>query len=226
MPAEVVDHLVASRPHEIPDRAWLVMFYSVALSKVTSGDSRDESVKKKLRSNLWLAFNDVRLLLEPNILSVLALVVMACYVEEFMTPSICWALVSKACVMLQALGITSWRLDLATRERRTMLFWRLNYLDKSLGLILCRPPTIHRTMASEIALPTLEQLLPPRPYSTSGTAVLFEAHYTNQMHLLSCVMADAWHCLYGKEGDKVQVVKQSLESWYRHATEVIVSPLH
>lgn len=122
--------------------------------------------------------------------------------------------------MLQAQGISGWRLDLATRQRRTVLFWRLNYLDKALGLILGRPLSIPRTTANETALPTLDQLLPSQSYSTSGTAVLFEAHYADQMHLLSRIMADAWHCLYGKDGDKVHSVKQSLDSWYSRATEV------
>ena len=200
------------------------MFYSVALSTSSSNNTSDGSTKAKLRSNLWLAFNDVRLLLEPSILSVLALVVMACYVEEFMTPSICWALISKACIMLQALGISNWRLDGPTRERRTILFWRLNYLDKALGLILCRPPTLHRRMETEAALPTIDQLLPSRSYSSAGASVLFEAHYTNQMHLLSRVMTDVWHCLYGQEGDRVHIVKQSLETWHRKATEVGKNP--
>ena len=196
------------------------MFYSVALSTVTTIVPSDEDIKVKLRSNLWLAFNDVRLLLEPSVTSMQALIIMACYIEEFMTPSVCWALISKACTMLQALGIAHWRVDKPTRERRTVLFWRLNYLDKALGLILCRPPTLHRAMAAEIDLPTLDQFMPSQPYMSSGTAVLFEAHYTNQMHLVSRVMGDVWHCLYGQDGDQFHAVKQRLESWYQHAVEV------
>ncbi|KAA8651967.1 Zn(II)2Cys6 transcription factor [Aspergillus tanneri] len=221
-PSEVLDHLVASRPHQVHDRAWLVMFYSVTLSVVSSTNPSDESTKANLRSNLWLAFNDVRLLLEPNVSSIQALVILACHVEEYMTPSLCWVLVTKACVMLQALGVTHWRLDSPTRERRTMLFWRLNTLDKSLALILCRPPTFHREMATGIALPTLEQLLHSQPYHpSSGAPALFEAHYMYQMHLLSRVMADVWHCLYGQDSDDVHTIKENLESWHLQATEVL-----
>lgn len=225
-PSEVIDHLTASRPHQVHDRAWLVMFYSVALSVLSSTNLSDESTKAKLRSNLWLAFNDVKLLLEPNASSIQALVILACHVEEFMTPSLCWALITKACVMLQALGITHWRLDHPTRERRTMLFWRLNTMDKALALIMCRPPIFHREMTTGIPLPTLDQLLPSQPhYPSSGAPVLFDAHYTQQMHLLSLVMADVWRCLYGQDSDDVHAIKENLESWHRQATEVAWIPL-
>jgi hypothetical protein len=220
-PPEVLEHLAVSRPHQVHDRAWLVMFYTVALNVVSSVNPSNESTKARLKSNLWLAFNDVRLLLEPNLTSIQALVFLACHTEEFMTPSLCWALVSKACIMLQALGITHWRLDLPTRERRTMLFWRLNVFDKALALILCRPPTLHREMATGIAMPTLDQLLPSQPYhSSTVTPALFNAHYTHQMHLLSRVTADVWHCLYGQDSGDIRAVKQDLESWHRQATEV------
>lgn len=177
--------------------------------------------KAKLRSNLWLAFNDVRLLLEPNMTSILALVIMTSYAEEYMTPSICWALVSRACTMLQALGITHWGLDSEARQRRKMLFWRLNLMDKSLAIVLGRPPTFHREMAKEIALPTLNQLLPCRPrQSSNDTATVFIAHYKNQMHLLSCVMGDAWYRLNGQGSGDTEAVKEDLETWYRQAKEV------
>lgn len=225
-PSEVLDHLDASHPHQVHDRAWLVMFYSVALSVVSSTNPSDQSTKAKLRSNLWLALNDVKLLLEPNASSIQALVILACHVEEFMTPSLCWALITKACIMLQALGIAHWRLDPLTRERRTLLFWRLNLLDKALALILCRPPAFHREMATMIALPTLDQLLPSQPHLPScGAPVLFNAHYTQQMLLLSRVMADVWHCLYGQSSDEANAMKENLESWYRQASEVAGIPL-
>ena len=203
------------------------MFYSVALSMMSSTNPSDESTKAKLKSNLWLAFNDVRLLLEPKVSSIQALIIFACHVEEFMTPSLCWALVTKACVMLQALGINHWRLDAPTRERRAMLFWRLNILDKALALVLCRPPTFHREMTTGIALPTLHQLLASQPQHPPGDApALFHAHYMHQMHLLSCVMADVWHCLYGQDSHVIDAIKEKLESWHRQATEVAGIPLH
>jgi Fungal specific transcription factor domain len=216
--SEVLEHLLASPLHQLQDRAWLVMFYTITLST----NDLDEPTKMKLRSNLWLTFNDVRLLLEPTISRVQALVILVCYGEKFMTPSVCWMLISKACIMLQAVGITHARFDSDMRERRNMLFWRLNALDKALALILCKPPTISREMAAGNPIPSLDQLLTSVPgYSSTHVPLLFDAHYMNQMHLLSNVMADAWHCIYGQDSCKVLEVKESLEKWYREAIEVV-----
>ena len=197
------------------------MFYSIALRVLSDSHPTDESTKAKVRSNLWLSFNDVRLLLDPSSSSIQALIILASYVEEFMTPSICWSLISKACTMLQALGFTQWRLDSATRERRIILFWRLNILDKALALVMCRPPTYHREMSNEISLPTLDQLsLSHHRSASNDVPAIFNAHSTHQMHLLSQIMADAWHCLYGQTSDDVGAVIERLESWYHQATEV------
>lgn len=194
------------------------MFYSVALSVESSVITPNKSSKAKLKSNLFLALNNVRLVLEPAVSTIQALIIMACYADEYMTPQLCWSLISQACIMLQALGITTWRLDAATRERRAMLFWRLNVLDKALALILGRPPTLHRETAATVPLPSLEQLLPSQ--LQRGEPTLFDAHYSHQMLLLSKIMADIWHCLHGLDAGKTHRVKEDLESWYSEAKEV------
>jgi hypothetical protein len=223
-PPEVLDHLRASRPHQVHDRAWLVMYYSIILSMVSSTDPMDKSTKAKLRCNLWLALNDVRLFLEPSEPNIQALTLLACHVEEFTTPSLCWMLATNACRMLQALGVSHRRSDSLTRERRVLLFWHLNLLDKGLALIFGRPPTFRRAMAREIALPTLDQLLPFQPHLTSaGPPALFGAHYIHQMLLLSRVMADIWNCLYEEpppNSHSIELASEDLELWYRQAKEV------
>ena len=223
-PPEVLDHLRASRPDQVHDRAWLVMYYSVILSMVSSTNPMDESTKAKLRCNLWLALNDVRLLLEPSEPNIQALILLACHVEEFTTPSLCWMLVTNACRMLQALGVSHRRFDSRTRERRLMIFWHLNILDKGLALSFGRPPTFHRAMAREIAVPTLDQLLPFQPHRTStGTPALFGAHFMHQIILLSRVMADVWHCLYEETAPNsrgIELASEDLESWYHQAQQV------
>ncbi|KAG6144105.1 hypothetical protein E4U38_003076 [Claviceps purpurea] len=224
IPPEVYAQLASSRPQEVQDRSWLVMFYSVAIYVEHSKAQNTHRVAtlSKLRRNLWLAFNDVRLLIEPSPARIQALIILATYVEEFMTPCVCWSLITKACTMLQALGIVHWRLDTATSDVRAMLFWRLNMLDKALALILCRAPAFHREMASQIAMPTLNRLMQCRPKRTKDyPPALFEAHYLHQMHLVSCIVADVWHALYGQDTEKVQEVKERLEAWYRQAKEVI-----
>ena len=215
--SDLLEHVLASRPPRlVQDRAWLVMFYSITLGSNTS-----EALTTKLSSNLWHTFNDVRLLLEPKVPVIQALIILACYAEEFMTPSICGMLISKACMMFQAIDMTHSRLDAATRDMRNMLFWRLNTLDKSLALILCRRPVFAPEMATGTPLPPLEQLLlSPPTYSAGDVPTLFNAHYIHQMHLMSNIMADVWNCLYGRDSHKVREVTENLEKWYRQATEV------
>ncbi|KAG5975006.1 hypothetical protein E4U55_007911 [Claviceps digitariae] len=223
VPPDVLEQLASSRPHQVQDRSWLVMFYSIAIYvEHCKGNKQSSSTLSKLRRNLWMAFNDVRLLIEPSPTRIQALLILATYVEEFMTPCVCWSLVTKACTMLQALGIVHWRLDAATSEVRTLLFWRLNILDKALALILWRTPTFHREMANEIALPALNKLVRSQlNRSADSPPALFEAHYSHQMHLMSRIMADAWHALYGQDPEKVRAVKEQLEVWYQQAKEVI-----
>lgn len=103
VPPDVLDTLHASKPEPICERAWLVIFYSVALSSLNGTASSAHSAR--LRSNLWLAFNDVRLLLEPSFLNIQALVTMTLYAEKYLAPHACWELISKACAMLIALGV-------------------------------------------------------------------------------------------------------------------------
>ena len=200
------------------------MYYSVILSMVTSTNPDDISTKAKLRCNLWLALQDVRIFLEPSEANIQALVLLACHVEEFTTPSLSWMLTTNACRMLQALGVTHRRLDPQTRKRRTMMFWHLYILDNGLALVFARPPTFHRAMAREIVLPSPEHFLVFKPRKTSNSAPgLFGAHFFHQMLVLSRIIADIWYCLYDGEApidSEMEAASKSLESWYRQAKEV------
>lgn len=226
VPPEVREQLATGRPHQVRDRAWLVMFYSIVSWTIPSSDPSSESTKSKLKSNIWLAFNDVKLLLEPSDIALQAILILSRFAEDIMTPSLCWMLVTHACSMLQTLGISHWHLDLMTSERRAMLFWQLNVWDKSLALLSRRPPTLHRTLADDVAMPTLDQLLSCQPKSTAaGMPTMFGAHCTHQMHLLSRLMADIWPLVYGRPGQNrnlpaILTTKDNLESWYRQAMEV------
>lgn len=146
------------------------MYYGIILGIVSSTDPTDESTKAKLRCNLWLALNDARLLLEPSEPNIQALIMLAIDVEEFTKPSLCWMLVTNACRMLLALGVSHRHFDSGTRERRVMMFWHLNIVDIGLALIFGRTPTFHRGMVRKIPLPTLDQLLAIQPHLTSAGA--------------------------------------------------------
>lgn len=110
------------------------------------------------------------------------------------------------------------QIDPTTKKQRDTLFWRLNALDKALSLILSRSPIFQRDLMNAIQSPTLEELLSTRPRS-DGMPILFEAHFDQQMYLLSRVQAEVWHCLPGQETHNVDHVRKDLESWYTEAAE-------
>lgn len=224
-PDHVIDHLRQARPHRIKERAWLVTFYSIILSSFTSSEPDNSSIKNKLISNLWLALNDARLLLEPTEAGIQALVLLAVHVEEFTSPALSWTLVTSACRMLQAIGVTQRRLQPHVRERRIMLFWYLNVLDKGLAVVFTRPPTFHRAMSQEIPIPRTEQLLAFRPHLRAGSTTpgLFGTHYLSQMMLLTSITGDVWTCLYEDlmvDAQEVMVLLGRLDAWFESAMKV------
>lgn len=205
------------------------MYYSVILSMVSSTTPADTSTKEKLRCNLRLAVNDVRILLEPSEPNIQALALLATHVEEFTSPSLCWMLIANACRMLQAIGINLRHLPPEARRRRTMTFWYLNLVDKGLSVIFGRPPTFHRAMSREMPVPTVVQLLPYQPHnqarSDNGTrpGSLFGAHFIHQIMLLSYVIGDIWTCVYedtSSDERAVETTRRDLESWYATAKPV------
>ena len=101
----VVDEMVATELYGDVERAWWVMFWSVALGEGVAAGSLDQDTLERVKGNLWLAFNDVRFLLQPSILNVHALAAMVIFAESVLTPLASWTLVSKACIMLLDLGV-------------------------------------------------------------------------------------------------------------------------
>lgn len=203
------------------------MYYSIILSMISSTTPEDNTTKEKLKCNLWLAFNDAKILLEPSEPNIQALALLATHVEEFTSPSLCYMLIATACRMLQALGITSRSLPVETRQRRAMTFWYLNLVDKGLSVIFGRPPTFHRAMTKTIPTPTVLQLLPYEPHNKppqqgagARPGSLFGAHYVHQIMLLSHIIGDIWTCIYDTvplDQTAIDSTKNALETWYAPA---------
>ncbi|KAK4502302.1 hypothetical protein PRZ48_005727 [Zasmidium cellare] len=225
---EVRKQLAIGDIHSVRDQSWLVMFYSVALAS-RSEDVIPGCTKAELKSNLWLAFNDVRLFIEPSLLNIQALIVLATQLDEYMTPSVCWMLVSKACTMIQALGQSQSRRVHDSSDQQKVyraLFWQLNFLDKSLALSLIKPPTIHPEAMKGVPMPTLDQLA--TAHHGPNEPRVFDAHYTHQMYKLSDVMGEASQWLstqarHGFDHDVVSSNMERLDKWYHNATEVLGS---
>ncbi|KAK6436406.1 hypothetical protein LTR95_007403 [Oleoguttula sp. CCFEE 5521] len=190
----------------------------------------DKETKARLRCNLWLALNDVRVLLEPSEVNIQALVLLASHVEEFTTPSLCWLLISTACRMLQALGVNLRNMTPESRHRRRMMFWHLNVIDKGLSMIFGRPPTLHSAMVRSVGLPSLADLMPSTPgHSSTGggpgaPGALFGAHFFHQVMQLSVIMGKVWSTVYDRdEPDEQSVMKArgDLVAWHDRAQTIL-----
>ena len=222
-PAEVLQHLRKGQVDRISEKAWLLLFYSIVLSFVSSQTPDDHDTKKRLRANIWLTLHDARLLLEPSEINIQALIMLASHVEEFSTPSLCWMLATNACRMLQALGVNHRRFSSETRERRRLMFWHLNLVDSGLALCFGRPPTFHKAMSKEVDVPSLASLRSFQPQNNGTPASLFGAHYLHQMFLCCRIVVDIWHCLY--DGDspddiKIESTIAAMQTWYSQAMAV------
>jgi hypothetical protein len=154
---------------------------------------------------------------------------LAMHVQDFHTPSLCWMLVTTACRMLQALGITGRSMSKETSDRRRWLFWVLNSLDLSLALIFGRPRTFHRAMRERLGAPSVNQLLGWQPHladtaSGGSRSSLFGAHFMHQMYAAGGILADIWNLLYDHPSTHrpVEAIKGSLDSWYANASKVML----
>ncbi|KAK0911315.1 hypothetical protein LTR91_015609 [Friedmanniomyces endolithicus] len=221
-PVEVLESLATSRPEQVRERAWLVIYYGIILTSLPLDMVDVEKTRSRLRANLWLAFNDTRLLLEPSDPNIQALAFLACHVYPFTTPSLCWMLLSNACRMLRALAVNQRVADPETKERRIILFWYLNSLEKAMMLIFPWPGAFHRTMYNNIPLPTLTQILPSQPQvGTDKRASLFGAHWMQMSFVMSKVMTDIWLALDEEDVRAQRAAKQALDAWYREAMQVL-----
>ena len=225
--AEILNNIALS-PERVHEKGHLLTFYGIIL---TSDDSFDEQTKMKLKWNLWLCLNDARLLLQPSELNIQALILLACHVQDFHTPSLCWMVSTTAFRMLQALGLSNLTMNTEAKQRRYELFWFLNSLDKLLALIFGRPPVFHRAMCEEIPMPSMQRLRVFQPHlkaspqsetTPSSSASLFGAHVLHQMHLVSKVMGDIWYYLFDDHGRPavLEETRENLNSWFEDTSKV------
>lgn len=149
------------------------------------------------------------------------------HVQDFHTPSLCWMLLTTACRMLQALGISGRNLDEKTMQQRLWLFWVLSSLDISLALMFGRPPTFHRAMREKYPIPAVNQLLGWQPHLNSSQSgaertSLFGAHFMHHLYGVSTIVAEIWNCLYDSPSTHrpIEAVKESLDSWYANTIKV------
>ena len=215
-----------SRPDIVHDNAHLVLVYGALLTEACLDPSYDKTTTTKLRWNLRLAIDDAKLLLEPSDLNIQALMLLAFHVQEVTTPSLSWMVFSIVCRMLQALGISGRNLDPEARERRLLLAWTFNAIDKSLALIFGRPPTLHKISSANLPVIPVHKLMEYRPHQVGhgdGTSPAFQstfgAHYLYFMHRSSEVTTEIWSCLF-EDGTKFDSARTKLDDLYQKAFAV------
>ena len=154
--------------------------------------------------------------------------VLAMHVQDFHTPGLCWMLLSTACRMLQALGITGRSLDQKTRERRLWLFWGLSSLDISLAIMFGRPPTFHKGMRERLPILEVHHLVGYQPHldpsnlNAARRTSLFGAHFMHHIWRIGNILAEIWNCLYDSPSTHrpIEAIKTSLDSWYKETLKV------
>ena len=208
---------MATHPEEFADRAHLVIFYGIMLTEANINLSFAESVKNKIRWNLWLCMNDMRLLIEPREHNVQALLLLACRVQDFHQPSLCWMLASNACRMLQHLIMDTE----SPAGTRTALFWCADDIDKTLALIFGRAPNFPRSIYERMPVPSVNELMSFHPH-TRNTGGLFGAHLVHQMFLCCRIQADVWHCVFERAPAQSRTqLRQTVEMWHQETQRLL-----
>jgi len=214
-----------SSPDNVHEKAYLVLIYGALLTEACLDAKYSQTTRTQLRWNLRLAIDDARLLLEPSDLNIQALMILAFHVQEVTTPSLSWMVFSTICRMLQALGIDLRNLEPEVRERRIMLFWTFNAIDKNLAVIFGRPPALHNSTGANVPTLPVHKLMAYRPHQVGkdGTPNSFQstygAHFLYFLHRSSEVLTEIWSCLF-EDSSKFDSAREKLDEWHQKMISV------
>lgn len=214
-------------PDRVLEKAYMVSAYGIALTAVALNKAFDKQVVTKLRWNLRLALDDANLLLEPTDLNIEALLLLALHIQELATPSLTWMFASTAARMLQFVGVYHRSLDEKTRDHRLLMFWTLNTMDKILAVIFGKPPSLHRSMSTNVPSIPIQKMLAFQPTgpvaipvgNTAPFQSMFGAHSMDQFHRSSVLYSDIWSCIY-EDSSNVSRIQTRLDEWHEQCTSV------
>ncbi|KAG8360423.1 hypothetical protein FVEN_g1997 [Fusarium venenatum] len=174
------EHLlqVLFNPGQVVRKSWIVYIDYMILAML----SEDQSAETKgFRNNVKLALNDSRIFLEPHLVHLQTLILLAIHGEDYASPSLSWMLVGHACRQAEALGLhLSNSPDFETHQKRLSLFWMLFAVDKSCSLAFGRPCFLPSNTYGTVVLPDFGHLtrFQPRSKSADGQeqSFVFGAH--------------------------------------------------
>lgn len=222
-PSEELVLQVIFKPEGVSRKAWIVYINYMILAML----SEDQSTEAKgFRHNVKLALNDSKIFLEPHVVHLQTLILLAIHGEDYASPSLSWMLVGHACRQAEALGLhLSNGSDSETHQRRLSLFWMLFAVDKSCSLAFGRPCFLPSTTYAKVALPDLGHLtrFQPRSDSADGRAKssIFGAHMFLARMELARLEGDVLHLVNSEVlGTSRNQLRADLTEWHTRTNQV------
>ncbi|KAG8666561.1 hypothetical protein FPOAC1_011371 [Fusarium poae] len=211
-------------PERVLRKAWIVYIDYMILAML----SEDQSTEAKgFRNNVKLALNDSKIFLEPHLVHLQALILLAIHGEDYASPSLSWMLVGHACRQAEALGLhLSNNLDFETYQRRLSLFWMLFAVEKSCSLAFGRPSLLPSNAFPKVELPQLGHLtrFQPRSESTDGQGLssVFGAHMFLARMKLARLTGDVLDLINSAAvGSRRDQLKMDLIEWQTQTKQLL-----
>ncbi|KAI8723095.1 Zn(2)-C6 fungal-type domain-containing protein [Fusarium sp. LHS14.1] len=218
-PSDDILRQVLFEPETVSAKAWVVFVNYMLLALATgSGDHADAATA--FRKNMHLALNDAKIFLEPSVVNIQTLILLALHGEDFALPNMSWMLTGQACQQAQVLrlhSVASSDTSSPQQQRRLCLFWALFMADKSCSLAFGRPVFLPTQWFQNVPLPEFEYLQQFHAHQSQDKPEnsVFGAHLfikTVQFSkLIGCILVPKGD---GSEGERLNSL---LDSWYQEA---------
>ncbi|EKJ71761.1 hypothetical protein FPSE_08029 [Fusarium pseudograminearum CS3096] len=223
-PSEELVLQVIFKPEGVSRKAWIVYINYMILAML----SEDQSTQAKgFRHNVKLALNDSNIFLEPHLVHLQTLILLAIHGEDYASPSLSWMLVGHACRQAEALGLhLSNGSDFETHQRRLSLFWMLFAVDKSCSLAFGRQCFLPSTTYAKVALPDLGHLTRFQPRSDSADrppkSSIFGAHMFLARMELARLEGAVLHLVNSEVlGTSRNQLRADLTEWHTRTNQVL-----
>lgn len=222
------------QPYLVSHRGWVLLFNYLVLNASTKPPKLlSNDLQKQLRQNIWLALNDSKLFLIPDLINIIALMTIASHGDYFATPNLSWILVGHACRLAQAINI---QLPLGSKGetesqlQRMFVFWSLFCMDKSVSLAFGRPCMLTGPLYETILLPERDDLIEFQPHTIdAGDSKFGAVFFLQSIHLAklqgrvltlrqSSAFIDQW-----AYGTAKRSLLDDLSSWNSRTQQVIVT---
>ncbi|CZR64472.1 uncharacterized protein PAC_14370 [Phialocephala subalpina] len=228
-PPEGLVPKIAFEPSAVKERGWLLLFNALVSTDLALREPPDLRLSRCLQWNIWMLIEDSSIFLEPSVVSIQALCLLASHGQEITTSSLCWTLMTHACQMVQTLALhlpiprTPPNSDV--NRHRNCLFWGLFIVDKALALSVGRPPLLPAYLYKNVPLPDPQALALYRPHRQINGAVLpekdptllnFGGFYIMRNLELAKLQGEVSDLMYGQGRNntlKIGELKQELDKW-------------